>query len=136
MADAFTPACILIAEDRPESVKLFADVLEVRGYRVVKVMDGREVLGAVETHRPDMILMDIALPGMSGTEITRRIRADEALKHIPILACTAFSMPVELAEIKASGVDKVVVKPFGIFDLLRDVADMVPKEKVPEGARP
>jgi two-component system cell cycle response regulator DivK len=122
--------CILIAEDIPASVRLFTDILTVKGYRVVSVLDGREVFAAVETHKPDLILMDIGLPGISGITLTKQIRSHDALKHIPILAITAFSMSEDLAEINASGVTKTIVKPFGIFDLLREVAELLPAEKV------
>jgi two-component system cell cycle response regulator DivK len=137
MIPANDTTCILIAEDLPTSVRLFTDVLTVKGYRVVSVLDGREVFAAVEAHKPDLIIMDIGLPGISGITLTKQIRAHDALKHIPILAATAFSMSEDLVTINASGVTKTMVKPFGIFDLLREVAELLPARKnffyAPEG---
>ena len=81
---------VLIVEDNVLNMKLFNDLLEAHGYAVLQAMDGREVLTIARQHRQDLILMDIQLPEVSGLEVTERLKADEELRSIPVVAVTAF----------------------------------------------
>ena len=83
---------ILIVEDNELNMKLFHDLLEVHGYETFQTKDGREVIGLAKEHRPDLILMDIQLPEVSGLEVTRWIKEDDDLKMIPVIAVTAFAI--------------------------------------------
>ena len=87
---------ILIVEDNELNMKLFHDLLEVHGYDTLQTKDGREVVNLAREHRPDLILMDIQLPEISGLEVTRRIKEDLELKAIPVIAVTAFATIVAL----------------------------------------
>src|ERR1700742_4731126 len=83
---------ILIVEDNELNMKLFHDLLEAHGYRTLQTKDGMEALRLAREHHPNLILMDIQLPEVSGLEVTRWIKEDDALKSIPIIAVTAFAM--------------------------------------------
>lgn len=83
---------VLIVEDNELNMKLFNDLLEAHGYATLKTADGIEAIELARTHRPDLILMDIQLPEVSGLEVTKWIKEDDALKSIPVIAVTAFAM--------------------------------------------
>jgi len=83
---------ILIVEDNELNMKLFNDLLQAHGYETVQTKDGRDALNLAREHTPDLILMDIQLPEISGLEITKMLKADDDLKHIPVIAVTAFAM--------------------------------------------
>src|SRR5215467_13001060 len=83
---------VLIVEDSELNMRLFNDLLEAFGYRTVKTRDGRQALPLAREHKPDLVIMDIQLPEISGLEITDRLKKDSALKSIPVVAVTAFAM--------------------------------------------
>jgi two-component system, cell cycle response regulator DivK len=83
---------VLIVEDNVLNMKLFNDLLEAHGYATIQIMNGREALGAARQHRPDLILMDIQLPEVSGIEITKSLKKDKELRDIPVIAVTAFAI--------------------------------------------
>src|SRR4030095_8879626 len=88
-----SPKTILVVEDDPLSMRLFSDVLRAHGYNVLKTGDGLEALMLTRQHRPDLILMDLQLPGgVSGLEVVRWIKEDDDLKAIPVVAVTAAAM--------------------------------------------
>jgi two-component system cell cycle response regulator DivK len=101
---------VLVVEDNDLNLKLFNDLLEASGYNVLQTKDGMEALGLARQHRPDMILMDIQLPGISGLEVTRRLKDAETLKSIPVVAVTAFAMKGD-EENFLQGSCKVAVRP-------------------------
>lgn len=112
---------ILIVEDNDLNMKLFNDLLQAHGYDTVQTMDGRDVLQLARDHSPDLIIMDIQLPGISGIEITKTIKADDDLKDIPIVAVTAFASEKEKANIRDAGCSDILAKPFLIPNLLETV---------------
>ena len=112
---------VLIVEDNELNMKLFNDLLETQGYKVVQVDNGDEALGIVKTARPDLILMDIQLPGKSGLEVTKEIKADEETKHIPVIAVTAFAMRTDEARIRAGGCEDYLAKPISVPVFLQTV---------------
>lgn len=116
---------ILIVEDNDLNMKLFNDLLQAHGYQTLQTKDGREVLGIAREHRPDLILMDIQLPEISGLDITRMLKADEALKHIPVIAVTAFAMKGDEEKIREGGCEGYIAKPISVVTFLQTVAQFL-----------
>lgn len=109
---------VLICEDNELNLKLLNDVLQAEGYGTVCCRRGEEALRAIRRDPPDLVLMDIRLPGMSGLDATRELKADLALKAIPVVAVTADAMDGDEAEFRSAGCDDVLAKPFSIDALL------------------
>jgi two-component system cell cycle response regulator DivK len=115
------PKRILIVEDNETDVRLLKDILETRGYNILQTKEGLEAIDLAVVNLPDLILMDIQLPHMSGLEVTRRLRSDERSRRIPIVAVTAFAMGWHEREALDSGCDAYISKPISIFGFLRTV---------------
>lgn len=113
---------VLIVEDNDLNMKLFNDLLQANGYATVQTKDGREALELTRQHRPDLILMDIQLPEISGIEITRMIKDDADLAHIPVIAVTAFAMKGDEEKIREGGCDGYIAKPISVVNFLQTVA--------------
>jgi CheY-like chemotaxis protein len=109
---------ILVVEDHPQNRYLMTYLLESRGYEVEVALDGAEALEALETRLPDLILMDMQLPKVDGYEATRRIKADERFKGIPLVAVTAHSMRGDQDKAMAAGCDVFVTKPINGEELV------------------
>jgi len=109
---------ILVVEDHPQNRYLMTYLLESRGYEVDVARDGTEGLDALEKCAPDLILMDMQLPKVDGYEATRRIKADERFKQIPVVAVTAHSMRRDRDKAMAAGCDVYVTKPINGEELL------------------
>jgi two-component system cell cycle response regulator DivK len=112
---------ILIVEDNELNMKLFHDLLEVHGYETLQTKDGREALDLARKHSPDLILMDIQLPEVSGLEVTRWIKSDEALKGIPVIAVTAFAMKGDEEKIRSGGCEAYIAKPISVTNFLETI---------------
>jgi two-component system cell cycle response regulator DivK len=112
---------ILIVEDNDLNMKLFNDLLQAHGYDTVPTMNGRDALRLAREHRPDLILMDIQLPEVSGLEITKMLKADNDLKHIPVVAVTAFAMKGDEERIRESGCEGYIAKPISVASFLATV---------------
>jgi two-component system, cell cycle response regulator DivK len=110
---------ILIVEDNRPDVKLVKDLLEWRGYETLQTGDGLEAINLTLANLPDLILMDIQLPDVSGLEVTRRLRGDERSRQIPIVAITAFAMEWHEREALDSGCDAYISKPITILGFLQ-----------------
>src|SRR5262249_6675385 len=108
------PKRVLIVEDNKADVRLLKDILERRGYETLQTGDGLEAIKLALEHLPNLILMDIQLPEISGLEVTRRLRGDDRSRHIPIVAVTAFAMGWHERETLDCGCDAYIAKP--IFD--------------------
>jgi two-component system cell cycle response regulator DivK len=119
------PKTVLIVEDNDLNMKLFNDLLEARGYRVVQTRSGHNVLALARENRPDLILMDIQLPEISGTEVTQLLKDDEELKAIPVIAITAFAMKGDEERIRASGCEGYLSKPISIPKFLATVGEFL-----------
>ena len=105
---------ILIVEDNDLNMKLFHDLLEAHGYNTLQTKDGIEALKLARLHRPDLILMDIQLPEISGLEVTKWIKEDDDLKSIPIIAVTAFAMKGDEEKILRGGCEAYLSKPISV----------------------
>lgn len=112
---------ILIVEDNELNMKLFHDLLEVHGYETLQTKDGREALQLAREHRPDLILMDIQLPEVSGLEVTKWIKADDELKMIPVIAVTAFAMKGDEEKIRSGGCEAYIAKPISVNSFLETI---------------
>ena len=104
-------ARILVVDDNPTNLKLASEVLELEGHEVRRAMDAEQALEVLQMDLPDLILMDIALPGMDGLELTRRLKADARTRAIPIVALSAFAMKGDEEKARASGCDGYITKP-------------------------
>jgi two-component system cell cycle response regulator DivK len=112
---------VLIVEDNELNMKLFNDLLEAFGYRTVKTRDGRQALPLARQHKPDLIVMDIQLPEISGLDVTKMLKDDPALKAIPVLAVTAFAMRGDEQKIRAGGCDAYLSKPISVTTFMDTV---------------
>jgi len=109
---------ILIVEDNELNLKLLKDVLDFHGYSTVVTGLGAEALNLARQYRPDLILLDIQLPDIAGTEVAHRLKADAQTHAVPIIAVTAFAMAGDREMILSSGCDDYVSKPFNIREFL------------------
>jgi two-component system cell cycle response regulator DivK len=116
---------VLIVEDSELNMRLFNDLLEAFGYRTVKSRDGRQAIPLAREHKPDLIIMDIQLPEISGLELTDRLKKDEALKNIPIVAVTAFAMRGDEQKIMAAGCDAYLSKPISVTTFLETIRKFI-----------
>ena len=112
---------ILIVEDDALNMKLFRDVLAVRGYVILQATDGREALELARAHHPDLILMDMQLPEVSGLRVTRWIRDDADLRSIPVIAVTAFVADGDEEIIRKGGCEDYISKPISVPGFVRTV---------------
>ena len=115
-------ARILIVDDNSVNLKLATDVLEMEGYAVEKAVDAEQAQELLKRSTPDLILMDIALPGMDGLTLTRKLKADERLKDVPVVAMTAFAMKGDEQKALAAGCDGYITKPIDTRKLPQQVA--------------
>jgi two-component system, cell cycle response regulator DivK len=112
---------VLIVEDNELNMKLFNDLLMAHGYDTLQTKDGAEALALARRHRPNLILMDIQLPEVSGLEVTRWIKEDEELKLIPVIAVTAFAMKGDREKMRDGGCEDYIAKPISIASFLQTV---------------
>ena len=112
---------VLIVEDNELNMKLFNDLLEAHGYLTLKTASGTEALELAKSERPNLILMDIQLPEVSGEVVIQWIKADEAIKHIPIVAVTAFAMKGDEERILSKGCEAYLSKPISIAKFIETV---------------
>ena len=118
---------ILLVEDQEDNRQIVRDLLtSATDYEVTEAENGEEALAAVAQQRPDLILMDIQLPIMDGYEATRRIKADPALRAIPIIAVTSYALSGDEEKARAAGCDDFVPKPFSPRQLLAKIRKWLP----------
>jgi two-component system, cell cycle response regulator DivK len=116
---------ILIVEDNDLNMKLFHALLETRGYNVLQARDGMEGLRLAREHHPDLIIMDIQLPGVSGLVVAKSIKDDEKMKDIPIIAVTAFALKGDEERMREGGCAAYLAKPISTPVFLKTVAEYV-----------
>src|SRR5438874_11343133 len=115
------PKTVLIVEDNELNMKLFHDLLEAHGCDILQTKDGMEALKIARAHRPDLILMDIQLPEVSGLEVTKWIKEDDELRAIPIIAVTAFAMKGDEEKIRDGGCEAYIAKPISVASFMSTV---------------
>ena len=112
---------VLIVEDNELNMKLFHDLLEAHGYETLQTRTGIEALELAREHRPDLILMDIQLPEVSGLEVTKWIKEDADIADIPVIAVTAFAMKGDEERIRQGGCEAYISKPISVVRFLETV---------------
>jgi two-component system cell cycle response regulator DivK len=112
---------VLIVEDNELNMKLFHDLLEAHGYDTVGTRNGVEAIELARTHRPDLILMDIQLPEVSGIEVTKWIKDDPELHRIPVVAVTAFAMKGDEERIRQGGCEAYLSKPISVAKFMETI---------------
>jgi two-component system cell cycle response regulator DivK len=108
------PKKVMIVEDNELNMKLFRDLIEATGYETVRTRNGLEALDLARTHKPDLILMDIQLPEVSGLEVTKWLKEDDELHSIPVIAVTAFAMKGDEERIRQGGCEAYISKPISV----------------------
>ena len=109
---------ILVVEDQEDNRQILRDLLGNAGYEMIEAQDGEQALAQAAKHRPDLILMDVQLPLMDGYEATRRLKADPALRAIPVIVVTSYALSGDEAKARAAGCDAYVAKPYSPRTLL------------------
>ena len=117
---------ILVVEDEEDNRRIVRDLLTSVGYEIIEAVTGEEGVTAAATHLPDLILMDIQLPGLDGYEATRRIRANPALRHIPIIAVTSYALSGDDVKAFEAGCNANISKPFSPRALLAKIREYLP----------
>ena len=117
---------ILVVEDQEDNRRILRDLLTSASYEMIEAVTGEEGVTFAETHRPDLILMDIQLPGLDGYEATRRIKANPELRQIPIIAVTSYALSGDEAKARAAGCDGYVTKPYSPRQLLAKIREYLP----------
>lgn len=128
---ATTGKCVLIVEDNPLNMKLFSAMIAAQGCHVLQAMDGLRGLDLAHQEHPDLIIMDVQLPGMSGLEVTHQLKTDADTSGIPIIVTTAYGYE---DEIRASGCDGYMAKPIAITEFLELVESLMRTAKASPSA--
>jgi two-component system cell cycle response regulator DivK len=116
---------VLIVEDNEKNMKLARDVLSAKGYQVLEAVTGEEGVRMAIERKPDLVLMDIQLPGINGIEALKQLRADPALARVPVIAFTASVTPTDRSQISAAGFDAFLSKPINLKDFLSVIQDQL-----------
>ena len=112
---------VLIVEDNELNMKLFHDLLDAHGYKILQTKDGMEALDIAREHHPDLILMDIQLPEVSGLEVTKWLKEDPELRAIPVVAVTAFAMKGDEERIREGGCEAYLSKPISVGKFIETI---------------
>lgn len=123
-----TPRKVLIVEDNALNMRLFSDLLEASGYETLQCVDGAKAVGIALDETPDLIIMDIQLPEVSGLDITRWLKDDERTSEIPVLAVTAFAMRTDEMLVREAGCEGYLSKPIQVRSFLKTVDDLMSNE--------
>lgn len=116
---------ILMVEDTEDNRQILRDLFATQDYELIEATDGAAGVAMAKSHMPDLILMDIQLPVLDGYEATRRIKADPALRHIPIIAVTSYALAGDETKTRAAGCDAYIAKPFSPRVLLAKVRELL-----------
>jgi len=116
---------VLIVEDNELNMKLFHDLLEAHGVEAIETRDGSNVLEIAREQKPVLILMDIQLPEISGLDVTKMLKEDEELKHIPVIAVTAFAMKGDEQKIRESGCEEYISKPISVTNFMEVIGKYI-----------
>ncbi len=116
---------VMIVEDNDLNMKLFHDLLDAHGYQTLQTRNGMEALELARKHRPDLILMDIQLPEVSGLEVTKWLKEDDKLRSIPVVAVTAFAMKGDEERIREGGCEAYISKPISVSKFMDTVRQFI-----------
>jgi CheY-like chemotaxis protein len=129
-------ARILLVDDYPDALETWGLYLRTCGFDVITAANGKEAIEAALAERPDLIVMDLELPGISGFEAARRLRGMEATSAIPLIAATGYSHLHQLTEAQQAGFDVILVKPCDPAELVAEIQRRLAKVRAPEGGNP
>ncbi len=121
------PKTVLIVEDNELNMKLFHDILEANSYNTLQTRSGMEALSLAREHKPDLIVMDIQLPEVSGLEVTKWLKDDPELAHIPVIAVTAFAMKGDEERIRQGGCEAYIPKPISVETFIDTIEGFIGK---------
>ena len=121
-----SPQSVLVVEDNELNMRLFCDLRESFGYQTHQCRDGARAVEIARNQRPDLIIMDIQLPEVSGLDITRWIKDDDDLRQIPVLAVTAFAMRTDEERVREAGCEAYLSKPIQMGSFIRTVEGLIP----------
>jgi len=119
---------VLIVEDNELNMKLFRDLLEAHDIKTIEMREGSKILEVARENRPDLILMDIQLPEVSGLEITKWLKNDEELRSIPVIAVTAFAMKGDEQKIREGGCEDYISKPIAVTDFMNVIHKYIDRD--------
>lgn len=125
---------VLIVEDNELNMKLFHDLLDAHGYATLQTRHGMEALQLARKHRPDLIVMDIQLPEVSGLEVTKWLKDDDALRDIPIVAVTAFAMKGDEQRIRDGGCEAYISKPISVGGFIETIRRFIGDSQLPSSS--
>lgn len=117
--------CVMVVEDNELNLRLFCDLLTAHGYEAQPVRDGRDVMAQAQTSRPDLVIMDIQLPHVSGMDLISSLKADPALAQVPIMAVTAYAGSDDERRIRAAGAEAYVAKPISVMRFVETVESLI-----------
>ena len=115
------PKRVMIVEDNELNMKLFKDLIEASGYETIRTRNGLDALDLARAHKPDLILMDIQLPEVSGLEVTKWLKEDDELHRIPVIAVTAFAMKGDEERIRKGGCEAYISKPISVVSFVETI---------------
>jgi two-component system cell cycle response regulator DivK len=121
---------ILIVDDYPDALDIWALYLQAMGYRVSTAKDGAEAIAQAERLLPDLIVLDLELPRVSGFDVAMRLRANPDTQFIPLIAATGYSHPQQLDRARAAGFDHIVIKPCDPDMLVQEIERLLPAEPI------
>lgn len=117
---------VIIVEDEPDAAEMFAEMMRVTGYKVIKVYSSTPAIGVISAEKPDIVILDIMMPDISGLEVLRYIRRDPATAKLPVILVTAKSMPSDIQIGMDAGASHYLTKPVSFLDLKEAVESLVP----------
>jgi len=116
---------VIIVEDEPDAAEMFAEMMRVSGYRVVKISSSTPAIGIISTEKPDVVILDVMMPDISGLEVLRFMRREPELKNIPVILVSAKSMPSDIKVGMDAGASRYLTKPVSFLDLKEAVEEIV-----------
>jgi len=126
---------VVCIEDEPAMIELIRLILSRRGYEVIGAVGGREGLEAIQREKPDAVLLDLMMPEMDGWEVYQKMKANEAMKHIPVIVVTAKAQSIDkVLGLHIAKVDDYITKPFGPQDLIDSLDKVIATRKTQEAA--
>jgi CheY-like chemotaxis protein len=125
------PGTILVIDDNPVNLKLASEVLLAAGHQVIRAEDAEQALAMLRTQLPDVVLTDIAMPGMDGLTLTRKLKADPRFRHLPVVALTASAMKGDEARVLEAGCDAYISKPLDARQLTALLARLLERRVDP-----
>ena len=126
---------VLVVDDNPANLKLACDILACEGFEVMRAANAEEVLATIGDSQPEVILMDIGIPGMDGLTLTRKLKSNEPTKHIRIVALTAFAMKGDDQKAREAGCDGYLTKPINTRTLSMQIMQILQGDPVSENAQ-